>query len=94
MVVDTDILKPDTGALSIERPQHTSSSKGSSGSERAGSSGDATPDLNKYPYTEPVSEGEEDEERDLAPGACFHSQDNLYLTNACERLPQRETKPK
>ncbi len=72
VIVDTDILKPDTGALSIERPQHTSSSKGSSGSERAGSSGDATPDdLNKYPYTEPVSEGEEDEERDLAPGALF-----------------------
>lgn len=67
-IVETDILKPDTGALSIERPQHTTSSKGSSGSEQAGSSGIITPDLSKYPYTEPVSEGEEDEERDLTPG--------------------------
>ncbi|PCH42319.1 SPX-domain-containing protein [Wolfiporia cocos MD-104 SS10] len=67
--MDTDILKPDTGALTIERPM-PASSKGTSdmstGSGGRGSSGVATPD-NMPAYTEPLSEGEEDEEMDLAP---------------------------
>ena len=67
-VVDVDILKPDTGALQIERPLHTSS-RGTSSSERQGSSGDLTPDPSGRAYAEPVSEGEEDEDMDLAPGA-------------------------
>ena len=70
--MDVDILKPNTGALQIERPLHASS-RGTSGSERQGSSssgsGIATPELKgRNPYAEPVSEGEEDEEMDLAPG--------------------------
>lgn len=74
--VDVDILKPDTGALQIERPLHTSS-KGTSASERQGSSssGIATPDIDhevgRNPYAEPVSEGEEDEDMDLTPGMSF-----------------------
>lgn len=67
--VDVDILKPDTGALQIERPLQTSS-RGTSSSERqtSGSSGALTPEHPAHTYTEPVSEGEEDEDMDLAPG--------------------------
>ena len=61
-IVEVDILKPDTGVVTIERPLH-SSSKGSS--SRAGTSGQTTPE--RMQYTEPVSEGE-DEEMDMAPG--------------------------
>ncbi|EKM58443.1 uncharacterized protein PHACADRAFT_252767 [Phanerochaete carnosa HHB-10118-sp] len=66
--MDVDILKPDTGALQIERPLH-SSSRGTSGSERqaSGSSGVLTPEHPPQTYAEPVSEGEEDEPLDLAP---------------------------
>ncbi|CAL1716930.1 unnamed protein product [Somion occarium] len=64
--MDTDILKPDTGTLSIERPLHAAS-KGSSTSERPESSGITTPDFSREPYAEPVSEGEEDEMMELAP---------------------------
>ncbi|KAL6302479.1 VTC domain-containing protein [Sparassis latifolia] len=62
--MDTDILKPDTGTLAIERPTVTSS-RGTS--DRQGSSGIATPDHAHQHYAEPVSEGEEDEEMDMAP---------------------------
>ncbi|GJE96248.1 SPX domain-containing protein [Phanerochaete sordida] len=64
--MDVDILKPDTGAVQIERPLNTSS-RGTSSSERQGSSGFLTPDHPPQTYAEPVSEGEEDEPLDLAP---------------------------
>ncbi|KAI0351691.1 SPX-domain-containing protein [Trametes cingulata] len=60
--MEVDILKPDTGALIIERPLQ-SSSKGTS--SRAGTSGQTTPE--HIQYAEPVSEGEEDEVMDMAP---------------------------
>ncbi|KAI0767984.1 SPX-domain-containing protein [Trametes elegans] len=60
--MEVDILKPDTGALVIERPLQ-SSSKGTS--SRTGTSGQTTPE--RMQYAEPVSEGEEDEVMDLAP---------------------------
>ena len=60
--MDVDILKPDTGVVTIERPTQ-SSSKGTS----SRTSGQTTPE--RVHYTEPVSEGEdEDEGMDLAPG--------------------------
>ncbi len=60
--MDVDILKPDTGVVTIERPTQ-SSSKGTS----SRTSGQTTPE--RMHYTEPVSEGEdEDEGMDLAPG--------------------------
>lgn len=67
--MDVDILKPDTGALQIERPthSHTPTSRGSN-SDRQGSSGALTPEEARHPYAEPVSEGEEDEDMDLTPG--------------------------
>lgn len=71
-VVDTDILKPDTGALHISRPIANSSQGTSeeSGITTPGSGGDSQPKSPKIPivqYTEPVSEGEEDEEMDVIP---------------------------
>jgi len=65
--MDTDILKPDTGALTIERPVQSSSSKGTSESAGRRSSGVTTPEDMRPVYAEPVSEGEEDEAMDLAP---------------------------
>ncbi|OJA12596.1 hypothetical protein AZE42_06908 [Rhizopogon vesiculosus] len=54
--VDTDILKPNTGYLTVERPSKTTS--------ELHSPGDLSP---AHSYVEPVSEGEEDEDMDLAP---------------------------
>jgi len=63
--MDTDILKPDTGSVPFERISAPQSRIAST----EGSSGDHTPDRRSSGnhYTEPVSEGEEDEEMDLAP---------------------------
>ena len=63
--VDTNILKPDTGSVPFERRSMPSSGMRST----EGSSGLQTPDRRStgQQYTEPVSEGEEDEEMDLAP---------------------------
>ncbi|KAI6155231.1 SPX-domain-containing protein [Pisolithus tinctorius] len=58
--MDIDILKPNTGYLTVERPA-TSSSKGT---PEQGSSGLMTP---SHAYAEPVSEGEEDEDMNLVP---------------------------
>lgn len=59
--VDVDILKPDTGYLSvIERPS-TIVSKDTS---RQSSSGSHSPST--HSYTEPLSEGEEDDDADLS----------------------------
>ncbi|KAJ7679042.1 VTC domain-containing protein [Mycena polygramma] len=82
--MDTDILKPDTGYLTIiERPAHTSSASASGSSTKHSTepptSGSHTPDVDGEgegegeaevapgSYHEPVSEGEEDDDRDLAP---------------------------
>lgn len=54
--METDILKPNTGYLTVERPLVSSS--------RASLSGDTTPSQG---YAEPDSEGEEDEPMDLSP---------------------------
>lgn len=63
--MDADILKPDTGSVPFERKSATPSRLHSA----EGSSGLQTPDRRStgQQYTEPVSEGEEDEEMDLAP---------------------------
>jgi len=60
--MDTDILKPDTGYLTIiERPTQSSAGSSSKGTtEHQPSSGSRSPRFS-VDYTEPVSEGEEDE---------------------------------
>jgi hypothetical protein len=72
--VDTDILKPDTGYLTIiERPSHIASPTGTSSknSSEHPTSGSRTPNddepISPPSYHEPESEGEEDNDRDLAP---------------------------
>jgi len=81
--VDTDILKPDTGYLSvIERP--------SGSSPRASttvSSGETSP---KDKYTEPVSEGEEDEDMDLAPARDEDKRTGLTGDQIAEAVAYRE----
>ncbi|THH08590.1 hypothetical protein EW145_g2600 [Phellinidium pouzarii] len=57
--MDIDILKPDTGMMHIERPSHSASAS-------IAESPTSTPDLQQRPYTEPISEGE-DEEFAIAP---------------------------
>ncbi|KAJ7158525.1 VTC domain-containing protein [Mycena filopes] len=73
--MDTDILKPDTGYLTIiERPTNIASASGSStkNSSEHPTSGSRTPldedeEDSAGGYHEPVSEGEDDDDRDLAP---------------------------
>lgn len=86
--MDTDILKPNTGYLSIERPSQVNS-KGTS--ERQ-SSGILTPDADiaANQYTEPVSDGEEDEEMDVAPAKDEGARIGLGAAEAAEAIAYRE----
>lgn len=64
--MDTDIRKPDTGTVTIGRPTPVASNQNTDST--------TTPDYGPYsppahraiPYTEPISEGEEDEEMAIA----------------------------
>lgn len=81
--MDVDILKPDTGYLSvIERP--SSASKGSS---RQASTGSYSPEF--HPYTEPVSEGEE-EDMNTAPAKNEGQHTGLSGTEVEEAIAYRE----
>ncbi|EPT01373.1 hypothetical protein FOMPIDRAFT_124628 [Fomitopsis schrenkii] len=90
--MDTDILKPDTGALTIERPMQASSSKGTSEVSTGGpkSSGVTTPDDMHPTYVEPVSEGEEDEAMDLAPARDEHKRIGLDSQDVAAAIAFRE----
>jgi hypothetical protein len=57
--VDVDIHKPDTGAMHINRPSHQGSSRDS---PEDASAVDSPKRHTMLDYTEPLSEGEEDEE--------------------------------
>lgn len=91
--VDTDILKPNTGYVSIERPSHTNSSKGTSDRQ---SSGVLTPnadhDINRY--AEPVSDGEEDEDMDITPAKDEGRRTGLTDVEVAEAIAYREQKLK
>ncbi|KZT40026.1 SPX-domain-containing protein [Sistotremastrum suecicum HHB10207 ss-3] len=58
--MDTDIQKPDRGALSIARPTHRDSS-----TPTATDQSTSTPVEVSEPYNEPVSEGEDEDESDM-----------------------------
>jgi hypothetical protein len=87
-VVDTDILKPDTGSVPFERrsgpPSKLQSTEGSSGIQ--------TPDRRStgQQYTEPVSEGEEDEEMDLAPARDERQRTGISGRELDEAIAYRE----
>jgi hypothetical protein len=84
--MDSNILKPDTGSVPFERPSHVSSKQTSA----EGSSGVLTPDGEHAGYTEPVSEGEEDEEMDLTPAKDEHKRTGLSGTEVDEAIAFRE----
>ncbi|KAF7312544.1 SPX domain-containing protein [Mycena indigotica] len=85
--MDIDILKPDTGYLSvIERPPHTpsagSSTKHSTGGTRSPNSDDA--------YHEPLSEGEEDDDADRQPAYDEDKRTGLSGKEVAEAIAFRE----
>lgn len=61
--MDVNILKPDSGTIQLERPTPQSSQGSKATSESF------TPISGKDQYTEPLSEGEDDEEMDMAVAA-------------------------
>ncbi|KAL0953247.1 hypothetical protein HGRIS_004500 [Hohenbuehelia grisea] len=81
--METDILKPNTGYLSvIERPsQISSSSKGTSS---------RTSESDTPVYTEPLSEGEEDEDLALAPARDEHKRTGLTGKEVEEAIAYRQ----
>ncbi|KAF8632202.1 hypothetical protein AX15_001967 [Amanita polypyramis BW_CC] len=82
----TDILKPDTGYLSvIERPTGQSSYRGTP--ERIPSIGTHSP---QDAYTEPVSEGEEDENDKLLPAKDERKRMGLSGAEVEEAIAYRE----
>lgn len=88
-IVDTDILKPNQGYLSVARPANTSS-KGTS-DQTSSSSGVNTPENLAPPrYSEPVSDGEEDEDMDRAPAKDADLRTGLSYKDVAEANAYRE----
>ena len=90
--MDTDILKPDTGSVPFERRSAPHSRLAST----EASSGHLTPETRNsgHHYTEPVSEGEEDEEMDLAPAKDERKRTGITGQELDEAIAFRETKLK
>ncbi|KAJ7762011.1 VTC domain-containing protein, partial [Mycena maculata] len=95
--MDTDILKPDTGYLTIiERPANAVSTAGSS--TKASSEHPTSPTTGMHSpaddedaaYHEPVSEGEEDDDRDLAPAKDEDKWTGLSGQEVAEAIAYRE----
>ena len=86
--MDTDILKPDTGSVPFER----TSGPPSKFHSVEGSSGVPTPDRRSSGnhYTEPVSEGEEDEDMDLAPAKDERQRTGISGLELDEAIAYRE----
>jgi hypothetical protein len=81
--VDVDITKPDTGFKSIARPH----------SQRTRSSGAPTPDpadSEGATYVEPVSEGEGDEDMDMAPARDEGARIGIGNAQAADAIAFRE----
>jgi hypothetical protein len=87
--MDTDILKPNTGYISIERPSTTVSSKGTS-DLHSSDLGTPDPDAGPDRYTEPVSDGEEDEDMDIVPAKDEGRRMGLTETEVAEAIAYRE----
>ena len=84
LLVDIDILKPDTGKVHIERPSHSASASVNETPETT------TPDLEPIrPYAEPNSEGEEDEERAVTPAQDEGNAAGLSGDAVLEAIAQR-----
>ncbi|KAJ7455230.1 VTC domain-containing protein [Mycena galericulata] len=94
--MDTDILKPDTGYLTIiERPSAMTSTAGSSSknSSEHPTSGVHSPlfdDEGAGMYHEPVSEGEDDDDADLVPARDEDKRTGLSGKEVAEAIAYRE----
>jgi hypothetical protein len=91
--VDIDILKPNTGYVSIERPTHSSSSKGTSELQTPGSGTPSDPDLDhdsRIAYAEPESEDEGDEERAFEQAKDEDKRTGLTGLQVAEAVAHRE----
>ena len=87
--MDIDILKPNTGYVSIERPSQGTSPK--TASDPQGSSGGLTPDdEHRSVYAEPVSEGEDDDDMAIAPAKDEHTRTGLTGEEVAEAIAFRE----
>jgi hypothetical protein len=84
-LVDVDITKPNMGFMSIERPhsQRTPSEVRSGGPTPEATDGERT-------YAEPLSEGEDDEEMDLAPARDEGARIGLASAQAADAIAYRE----
>lgn len=85
--VDVDIIKPDTGFRSVARPHSTQRTP-----ERR-SSGAPTPDpadSEDATYVEPVSEGEGDEDMDIAPARDEGARIGIANAQAADAIAFRE----
>jgi hypothetical protein len=86
--VDTDILKPNTGYVSIERPSQVSSSKDSS---EPPTTGVITPDDEQpAPYAEPVSEDEDEDVMDIGLAKDEEKRTGLTGQQVAEAIAFRE----
>lgn len=86
--MDTDILKPNSGYVSIERPTHQNSSKGTSDRLSSGVLTPADGDVDRY--AEPVSDGEEDEDMDIHPAKDEGLRTGLTASEAAAAIAYRE----
>ncbi|KAF8318449.1 SPX-domain-containing protein [Clavulina sp. PMI_390] len=93
--MDTDIRKPDQGAMHIDRPQPATNSQTPTTSSRspdllAAAAQEQPVDPPFGTYTEPVSEGEEDEQMDIGPARNEALQMNLPFADVSEAVKYRE----
>lgn len=96
--MDVDILKPNTGFLTVERPSASASAAASTPNSashsKTVSSGSATPETpdseHARRYAEPVSEGEEDEDMDMAPARDEGKRMGLSVEEAAGAIAFRE----
>ncbi|KAI0067276.1 SPX-domain-containing protein [Artomyces pyxidatus] len=89
--MDVDIIKPNTGFMTVERPQGSHFHNHSkTSSDRQSSSGLPTPDDDRTTYVEPVSEGEDDEQMDFAPAPDEGKRTGLTDAAAADAIAYRE----
>ncbi|TFY71676.1 hypothetical protein EVG20_g1331 [Dentipellis fragilis] len=90
--MDVDILKPNTGFMTVARP-HSSQPSSRGGTERLGSSGAPSPDADAErhtAYVEPLSEGEDEEPLDMAPAKDEGKRTGITGQAAADAIAYRE----
>ncbi|KAA1467736.1 SPX-domain-containing protein [Dentipellis sp. KUC8613] len=90
--MDVDILKPNTGFMTVARP-HSSQPSSRGGTERLGSSGAPSPDADterRTAYVEPLSEGEDEEPLDMAPAKDEGKRTGITGQAAADAIAYRE----